>query len=68
MEIVIKGKVIDHIKTLHLTCWNSREEAYDCCFVIFDDFDDNGNLIKNQVIYFGEGDIEFRKKEEEKKT
>lgn len=63
MEIVIKGKVINRIKTLHLTHWSDRKEAHDCSFVIFDDCDDNGNLVENQVIYFGEGDIEYRKKE-----
>jgi hypothetical protein len=64
--IKIKGKkIIRYIKVLHIDYWSRKTDsgkaAHDSCYVIYDDYDrldENGEPLRDQVLYFSGEDIE----------
>ena len=59
VEITIKGKTISHIKVLHMDSWGDNEhEERDCCYVVYDDYGEDGQKMTDCVMYFSVWDIE----------
>lgn len=62
--IKVKGKEIRFIKVLHIDYWKSDSDktAHDACYVIYDDYDnldENGKPLRDQIMYFSGRDIEM---------
>lgn len=63
MYIIVKGKRINLISTLHLTSTSELRDGkakhYECSFVIYSETDEeSGKLIENKVLYFDESELE----------
>ena len=61
--IKIKGREIRYIKVLHIDYWSrdSGKTGHNNCYVIYDDYDhldENGEPLRDQVLYFSGEDIE----------